>query len=204
RRAPERGPDLGGVGLPGAGPRHRHRHHRPAAGTAGAGGDPVAPAGAQGVDPWTEGTGMTWQLAPEAAELLAGAPPRPERHTQSRAAVRRSRREAARLFAPGPDLHEVVDGSLAAPVGDIPVRLYRSGPGVDPALVYLHGGGWALGDLDTHDSICRHLARDAGCTVVSVDYRQPPEHRFPAAVDDAVAAVQAVAEQAHDLRVDPR
>ncbi|QFG70194.1 alpha/beta hydrolase [Ornithinimicrobium pratense] len=143
-------------------------------------------------------------LAPEAAALLASAPPRPERHTQSVEDNRRSLREAARLFAPGPELPEVRDCALATPVGDIPARIYRSGPGVSAALVYFHGGGWALGDLDTHDSICRNLAHDTVCTVISVDYRQPPEHRFPVALQDAVAAVAAVAEQAPQLQVDRR
>lgn len=147
---------------------------------------------------------MKIRLAPQAIALLAAAPPRPERHTQSVEDNRRSLQEAAELFAPGPKLYEVLDLSLPTELGDIPVRVYRPGPGNRPVLVYLHGGGWALGNLDTHDSICRHLAHDASCTVVAVDYRQPPEHRFPAAVEDTIAAVRAVAEAAAELQVDHR
>ena len=66
-------------------------------------------------------------------------------------------------------------------------------------LVYFHGGGWVLGSLDTHHGVCATLARLAGCVVVSVDYRLAPEHRFPAALDDAWAATTWVAEHAEEL-----
>jgi acetyl esterase len=71
-----------------------------------------------------------------------------------------------------------------------------------PALVYFHGGGWVIGDLDTHDTLCRELANLAGCAVVAVDYRMAPEHRFPAAVIDAVAATRWVHQQAGALGLD--
>ena len=77
------------------------------------------------------------------------------------------------------------------------------GEGVGPGLVYFHGGGFVAGDLDTHDALCRSLAVGAGCRVVSVDYRLAPEHRFPAAVDDAVAATADVRNRARDLAIDP-
>jgi acetyl esterase len=70
--------------------------------------------------------------------------------------------------------------------------------------VYLHGGGWVVCDLDTHDNVCRFLAREAGVLVLSVDYRLAPEHRFPAAVDDALAAFRFGAEHARDLGADPQ
>ena len=72
-----------------------------------------------------------------------------------------------------------------------------------PALVYLHRGGWTIGDLDTHDVLCRSLCQQAGGVVVSVDYRMGPEHKFPAAYDDAVAAWQWVASQSEALGIDP-
>ena len=87
----------------------------------------------------------------------------------------------------------------------IPMRLYRplSPPaGALPVLVYFHGGGWVIGDLDTHDTLCRELANAAGCAVVAVDYRMGPEHRFPAAVDDALAATRWVHQQAAMLGLD--
>jgi acetyl esterase len=86
------------------------------------------------------------------------------------------------------------------------LRLYRphtSGQAL-PVLLYLHGGGWTIGDLDTHDVLCRQLAREAGGAVVAVDYRMGPEHRFPAAVDDCVEAFRWVLAQAPDLHLDPR
>src|SRR6202012_640831 len=72
-----------------------------------------------------------------------------------------------------------------------------------PCLVYFHGGGWVIGDLDSHDRICRQLANDAGCVVVSVDYRLAPEHRFPAAVDDSADATKWIVAQAGQLGIDP-
>lgn len=102
--------------------------------------------------------------------------------------------EARLVLAPGPD-------------GPIPIRAFRpqgsKADAVLPALVYFHGGGWVIGDLDTHDVVCRQLANGAGCAVFSVDYRLAPEYRFPAAVDDCVAATQWLAAQAKALAIDP-
>ena len=73
----------------------------------------------------------------------------------------------------------------------VPLRLYRpQALGVKPVLVYFHGGGWTMGDLDTHDVLCRQLCAAADVAVVAVDYRLGPEHRFPAAVDDCLAATR--------------
>ena len=73
-----------------------------------------------------------------------------------------------------------------------------------PGLVFFHGGGWVIGDLDSHDDLCRDLAAQAGCAVLSVDYRLAPEHRFPAAADDAIAATNWVAANAAPLGIDPK
>ncbi len=95
------------------------------------------------------------------------------------------------------------DRVIPGPGGDLPVRVYRKlgGPGQAPAIVYYHGGGWVVGDLDSHDGCCRVLADVSGCVVVSVDYRLAPEHRFPAAVDDAVAAFRWVQEHHREVGV---
>ncbi|GIG70113.1 alpha/beta hydrolase [Phytomonospora endophytica] len=74
--------------------------------------------------------------------------------------------------------------------GGVPARLYRPVEGATPLLVFFHGGMWSIGSLDTHERACRELARDAGVSVLAVDYRLAPEHPFPAAVDDAVAATR--------------
>ena len=71
-----------------------------------------------------------------------------------------------------------------------------------PVLVYYHGGGWVIGDLETHDTLCRELANGAGCAVVAVDYRLAPEQRFPAAVDDCLAATYWIARHAAELGLD--
>src|SRR5699024_4842813 len=91
----------------------------------------------------------------------------------------------------GADLHgcEVRDISLPGPAGDIAARHYRPAGGSDhPLLVFYPGGGFVVGDLDTHDAVCRLTCRDADVAVLSVDYRLAPEHPAPAAVDDAYAA----------------
>lgn len=97
------------------------------------------------------------------------------------------------------------DITLSYGVADAAVRLYR--PLVEtaeplPCIVYLHGGGWVLGGLDTHDSVCRYLANQAGAVVAAVDYRLAPEHRYPAAVVDSRTALSAIGAQAEELGID--
>ena len=105
----------------------------------------------------------------------------------------------------GAEMAAVEDRTIPGPDGDdLPVRIYRPSADAErpPVVVYLHGGGWTIGDLDTHDEPCRALAAGTGAVVVAVDYRLAPEHPFPAAVDDAYAAVCHVSEHADDLGVD--
>jgi acetyl esterase len=86
---------------------------------------------------------------------------------------------------------------------DVALRLYRpDAEARPPVIVYFHGGGWVIGDLDTHDNTCRRLARASGCAVVAVDYRRAPEHPFPAAAEDCYAAVAWVVDNATALEVD--
>jgi acetyl esterase len=98
----------------------------------------------------------------------------------------------------------VVDRSIAGPAGPIPLRIYTPSTAAPRgALVYYHGSGFVLFDLDSHDAECRALCNHAGASVVSVDYRLAPEHRFPAAVEDAWAALEWTAAHATELGVDP-
>ncbi|WP_219211014.1 alpha/beta hydrolase [Variovorax boronicumulans] len=144
-------------------------------------------------------------LHPQARALLdlmkeRGVPPT---HTLSPAEARATYRERRTFTQPdAPEVAEVRDLQAEG----IPLRLYRplgSVPGaLLPVLVYFHGGGWVIGDLETHDVLCRGLANGAGCAVVAVDYRMGPEHRFPAAVDDALAATRWVHDHAASLGLD--
>jgi acetyl esterase len=87
------------------------------------------------------------------------------------------------------EVASVTSEVIAGPGGDLPLRIYRPVLGVDlPVLVYFFGGGWTLGNLETCDAVCRRIANEAGCAVVSVEYRLAPEHKFPAAVQDCYAA----------------
>jgi acetyl esterase len=112
---------------------------------------------------------------------------------------------AAALFGPLDPVGAVVDRALPGPRGPVRARIYEPPDGRTPwpVLLYFHGGGWVLGSLDTHDGVCRALAARTPCVVVSVDYRLAPEHRFPAAVEDAWAATAWVAEHAASVRGDP-
>jgi acetyl esterase len=94
-------------------------------------------------------------------------------------------------------MHTVQD--LAIPPDHVPARLYRPGPGAGPLLVYLHGGGWVLGSINTHDRACRRLAAASDIPVLSLGYRLAPEHPWPAAVDDAMATLRWVASRPAEL-----
>jgi len=102
------------------------------------------------------------------------------------------------------EVARVEEVAVPGPAGTIPARVYS--PEADetpPVVVYYHGGGWVLGGLESHDGTCRALANAAGAVVISVDYRLAPEHPFPAAVDDAWAALRWIADHAGDLGGDP-
>ena len=98
----------------------------------------------------------------------------------------------------------ITNQTVPGPVGDIPVRIYTpEGIGPFALLVFFHGGGFVVGSLDSADQICRTLCWGAGCVVVSVDYRLAPEHKFPAAPDDCLAATRWAAEHATEFNADP-
>jgi acetyl esterase len=106
-----------------------------------------------------------------------------------------------------PEMAEVKPLSIPAPHGAIPSRIYtprilRKANGLAPCLVFFHGGGWVIGDLDSHDVVCRTLADEGELIVISVDYRLAPEHKFPAAVDDAIAATRWISDNARSLGID--
>ena len=116
--------------------------------------------------------------APPAAEVGPGA-------------LRGAAEERAAARPPGPEMDAVAD--VVIPPGDVPARLYRPVAGPVPLVVYLHGGGWVIGSVATHDRACRRLAAASGAAVLSIDYRRAPEHPWPAAVDDTLAALRWVA-----------
>jgi acetyl esterase len=122
-------------------------------------------------------------------------------------AAREMYRAGRRFFQPDlPEMAELRDLTAPGAGRDIPLRLYR-GIGTDaaqplPVLVFYHGGGYVIGDLDTHDYVCRKLANVARCCVIAVDYRLAPEHKFPAAVDDAAAALRWIVQEAANLKID--
>jgi acetyl esterase len=122
--------------------------------------------------------------------------------------VEETRQQVVERFRPVGGVPEpmasVEDRRIPGPAGDIPVRIYTpDAAGPRPAMVYFHGGGFVICNLDTHDVVCRALARRAGALVVSVDYRLAPESKFPAAVDDCYAATVWTAEHAAELGADP-
>ena len=136
-------------------------------------------------------------LHPQVVQLLerVAKSPLPLLHEVPAHVARRIYRDTRAALAPGAP--EVAEVRLLIAPGPVALRYYRpQGARADeqlPALVYFHGGGWVIGDLDTHDVLCRQLANGARCAVYSVDYRMGPEHPFPAAVEDCVAATQFVA-----------
>jgi len=147
-------------------------------------------------------------LEPQASGLLelVAAAKAPSFRTVGHAAARRMHAAMVRRLA-GPPKPVAVDRDFAipGPGGPIPVRCYASSPdGNLPVLVYFHGGGNVVGDLEMVDEVCRRIASDAGCVVLSVDYRLAPEHPYPAALEDAYGAVCWVAANAAEIGGDPQ
>ena len=146
-------------------------------------------------------------LDPQARMLLdqmqsMGTPPL---HTMSVPEARQLMESMNVLIGAGEEVEHVEDREVPGPAGPIPARLYRpAGHGPLPLLVYFHGGGWVLGGLASHDTVCRSLANGAGCAVLAIDYRLAPEHRFPAAVDDCYAATVWAAANAAALGCDAK
>ncbi|MGU7785339.1 alpha/beta hydrolase [Burkholderia sp. PU8-34] len=132
-------------------------------------------------------------LRPVAAAAAAKASIAEVSPDEARAGI--AARTAAR--APGPHIDKVFDLAIPGPGGDIPVRIYHP-DGATGVTMAFHGGGWLMGNVDSLDAVCRHLANDSGLAVVSVDYRLAPEHPFPAALDDVWAATCWVAEHGHE------
>jgi acetyl esterase len=150
-------------------------------------------------------------LHPQARVLLdlivkSGLPPT---HTLEPREARALYRERRTFTQPDPPPVAMVQELHAdGPHGAIALRLYRPITARDasaplPVLVYFHGGGWVMGDLDTHDTLCRQIANQAQCAVLAVDYRMGPEHRFPCAVDDCLAATRWCRDNALQLGLDP-
>jgi acetyl esterase len=106
-----------------------------------------------------------------------------------------------------PELKSVEPLTIPAPQGSVPARIYapkilRNTNGLAPCLVFFHGGGWTIGNLDSHDVVCRKLADEGQLIVISVDYRLAPEHKFPAAIDDAIASTKWIAANSKQLGID--
>lgn len=152
--------------------------------------------------------GAVPQIDEDAARILeamrkANRPPFEQLTPAEGRAQMRAMREA--MKQPVPEMAEVRNIAADGPHGAIPMRLYRSkaaGAGPAPVLVFFHGGGWVVGDLETHDISVRHFADAMGGVAIAVDYRLAPEHKFPAAADDSIAATQWIAANAAALNID--
>ncbi len=137
------------------------------------------------------------------SQLAAAAPPGPPPEpTPERS--RAGYRGIAAALGPGPELNTVIDQTIAGSQGEISIRIYRDHSSeTAPCLVYYHGGGWTIGDLETHDHQCRQLAESSGITVISVDYRLAPEHPFPSGHIDSLDALRYISRHPEEFGIDP-
>jgi acetyl esterase len=120
--------------------------------------------------------------------------------------VESARERLSELFAPQPTepVASIENFSFSGPESDVPVRVYEpDAEGPHPVLLYFHGGGWVVGGLDTHDSVCAALTNRVDCLTISVDYRLAPEHPFPAGLEDCYAALEWVTEYGRRINGDP-
>ncbi|MFI6583079.1 alpha/beta hydrolase [Embleya sp. NPDC050493] len=142
-------------------------------------------------------------LPPELAAIMVDVPPMPPVTADNVRAIREHARVAS-ARQPRSEVHRVEDRTLPGPDGAIPVRVYAPSPAPSlPVLVFGHGGGWSICDIDTHDALCREIAGRAEVLVVSVDYRLAPENPYPAGLEDFYAAASWVVEHAADIGADP-
>jgi acetyl esterase len=145
------------------------------------------------------------RLDPQIAAVLAAAASSgaAELHHLSPSEARVQYRDRLRAVAGrAPALWKVSDRSIPGPGGELTLRLYQPRASARPVLMFFHGGGWSFGDLDSHDHVCRWLCVYSDCVVAAVDYRLGPEHKFPAAVEDAIAATKWVAENGEIIGAD--
>lgn len=148
--------------------------------------------------------GMTSEPHPRAQEFLDRVAQSPASHTRSPVDARATHRRTARPTGDPEPVDRVVDTVVRGDGHGIPVRLYiPAGDDPLPVLVWAHGGGWVLGDIDTEDPTGRALANAANCVVASVDYRLAPEHPFPAGLRDVSAVLEWAASEADDVGGDP-
>jgi len=152
---------------------------------------------------------MPQELNPDAQKVcdLIVASGRPPIETLDPPEARQAYLNSRAVLQPDPEpVAAVADLAAVSRAGPIPLRLYRGQGTTDtrpqPALIYFHGGGWVIGDLESHDQVCRALANAASSVVVAVDYRLAPEHKFPAAAEDAIAALDWIATNAARLGID--
>jgi len=122
-------------------------------------------------------------------DAIAEANP-PQWHEMSPHEARETFDTFEELFGEGPEIHRVEDRTID---GDFPVRIFSDSESDAPVVMYFHGGGWVLGNVRTHDALCRRLAKQSGCVVVSVDYGLSPENRFPGPLEDCFRATRHVA-----------